>query len=313
MDLTCNLAGLTLRNPVMTASGTFGYGPEYESLVDLERLGAVVVKGLTLEPREGNPPPRTCETPSGMLNAIGLQNPGAEAFCEHKLPYLRAFDVPVIVNLNAGQIEEFASLARLFEQADGVAAIEVNISCPNVKHGGMAFSADPLLAAEATDAVKSNTSLPVIVKLSPNVTSLADLAKAVCEAGADAVSAINTLVGIAINVERRRPVLANVTGGLSGPAVKPVAVRCVWQAYQAIDRPIIGMGGISCARDALEFILAGARAIAVGTANFINPRAAVEVIDGLVEYGEQHGLSSYTELIGAAHGPGQSESGYHLE
>jgi dihydroorotate dehydrogenase (NAD+) catalytic subunit len=262
MDLTTSFAGLTLRNPVMTASGTFGYGPEYERLVDLERLGAVVVKGLTLEPRPGNPPPRTIETPAGMLNAIGLQNPGAAAFVADKLPHLRQVDVPVIVNLNGKVIEEYAELARIFEAAEGVAAVEVNISCPNVKKGGMAFSADPELAGAVTKAVRDNTKLPVIVKLSPNVTDIGLLARHVADNGADAVSVINTVVGLAIDVERRRPVLANVTGGLSGPAIRPIAVRCVWEVYRACRLPIIGMGGITCGRDALEFILAGAAAVA---------------------------------------------------
>lgn len=313
MDLTCELAGLRLRNPVLTASGTFGYGPEYEGLVDLARLGAVVVKGITLEPRAGNPPPRTVETPCGMLNAIGLQNPGAATFIAEKLPYLRRFDVPVIVNLNAGAIEEFAELAALFDAADGVAAVEVNISCPNVKHGGMAFSADPALAAMATRAVREHTRLPVIVKLSPNVTDIGALARAVEDAGADAVSAINTLVGIVIDVERRRPVLANITGGLSGPAIRPVAVRCVWEIYRAVRIPIIGMGGVTCGRDAVELMLAGARAVAVGTANFVDPRATLRVIDELAAYLDRHGMAGPAELVGAAHQGASPGGGYHLE
>jgi dihydroorotate dehydrogenase (NAD+) catalytic subunit len=313
MDLTCPIAGLTLRNPVMTASGTFGYGPEYEQFVDPERLGALVVKGITLQERPGNPPPRTVETPSGMLNAIGLQNPGAQAFIDEKLPYLRRFDVPVIVNLNASVLEEFGELSAMFDAADGVEAIEVNISCPNVKHGGMAFSADPSLAAAATTQVRQQTRKPVIVKLSPNVTDIGDLARAVADAGADAVSVINTLVGMAIDVERRRPVLANVTGGLSGPAVRPVAVRCVWQVYRAVRLPIIGMGGIGSGRDAVEFMLAGASAVAVGTATFVQPRACLRVIDELAEYLERHGHRSPSELIGLAHGEDNPGSAYHLE
>ncbi len=311
MDLTCRLAGLTLRNPVMTASGTFGYGPEYEGFVDLERLGAVVVKGLTIEARPGNPPPRTVETPSGMLNAIGLQNPGARAFIEDKLPYLRRFDVPVIVNLNAGRIEQFGELAAMFDEADGVAAIEVNISCPNVKKGGMAFSADPRLAEAATRIVREATARPVIVKLSPNVTDIGDLARAVAAGGADAVSVINTLVGMVIDTERRRPVLANVTGGLSGPAIRPVAVRCVWEVYRAVGLPIIGMGGIAHGRDAIEMMLAGASAVAVGTANFVRPRACLEVLEELADYCQRHGLTP-AEIVGAAHGPDNPRSAYHL-
>jgi len=313
MDLTTQLAGLTLRNPVMTASGTFGYGPEYEAFVPPTRLGALVVKGITLHERAGNPPPRTVETPSGMLNAIGLQNPGAQAFIDQKLPHLRQFDVPVIVNLNASLLEEFGELSAMFDAADGVAAIEVNISCPNVKHGGMAFSADPVLAAEATAQVRQQTRKPVIVKLSPNVTDIGDLARAVADAGADAVSVINTLVGMAIDVERRRPILANVTGGLSGPAVRPVAVRCVWQVFRAVKLPIIGMGGIASGRDAVEFMLAGAAAVAVGTATFVQPRACLTVIDELAEYLERHGFNSPGELVGLAHGDDNPRSAYHLE
>ena len=311
-DLSCRIGALALRNPVLTASGTFGYGPEYEDLVDLARLGAVVVKGITLEARPGNPPPRTVETPSGMLNAIGLQNPGARAFIADKLPYLRQFDVPVIVNLNAGQVEDFAALADLFQAADGVDALEVNISCPNVKHGGMAFSADPRLAAEATAQVRRHTTKPVIVKLSPNVTDIGLLARAVADAGADAVSLINTLLGMAIDVERRRPVLANSTGGLSGPAVRPVAVRCVWEVYRAVGLPIIGMGGVACGEDALELILAGATAVAVGTASFVNPRATLDVLAGIEAYLERHEVRSLTSLVGAAHGLANPRSAYHL-
>lgn len=301
MDLSVTLGDLHLRNPVMPASGTFGYGPEYADFVPLARLGAVVVKGLTLEPRPGNPPPRTVETPSGMLNAIGLQNPGAEAFLRDKLPYLAQAGVPVIVNLNATTIEGYGELAALLSAADGVAALEVNISCPNVKHGGMAFSADPLLAGQVTAAVRAATRKPVIVKLSPNVTSIADLARAVADSGADAVSVINTLVGLAIDVERRRPVLANVTGGLSGPAIRPVAVRCVWDVYRAIKLPIVGMGGIANGRDAVEFLLAGATAVGVGTATFVEPRACLTVLDELTAYCERHGVAAVSELVGAAH------------
>ncbi|MBI2297613.1 MAG: dihydroorotate dehydrogenase [Armatimonadetes bacterium] len=314
MDLTCDLGPLHLRNPVMVASGTFGYGPEYEGLVDLERLGAVVVKGITLREREGNAPPRTVETPAGMLNAIGLQNPGAQAFLDDKLPYLRRFDVPVIVNLNGTTPDEYGELAALFDSADGVAAVEVNISCPNVKHGGMAFSADHEQARAVTRKVRDNTRKPVIVKLSPNVTDIGLLARSVADGGADVLSAINTLVGIVIDPERRRPVLANVTGGLSGPAIRPVAVRCVWEIRRAVKLPIIGMGGITGASDAVQFLLAGASAVAVGTANFVDPQAALRVIDGLAEYLERHGFASPAELVGLAH-PAASEAaheGYHL-
>ncbi|HIE50804.1 MAG TPA: dihydroorotate dehydrogenase [Armatimonadetes bacterium] len=301
MNLAVQIGTLRLRNPVLTASGTFGYGEEYADLVDLNRLGALVVKGLTLEPCPGNPPPRTVETPAGMLNAIGLQNPGVQVFLREKLPRLREYDVPLVVNINAHSGEEFAQLARILDDTEGIAALEVNISCPNVKRGGLAFSADPRLAYAATQAVRKNTRLPVWVKLSPNVTDIQGLARAVAEAGADAVSLINTLVGMVIDVERRRPVLGNLTGGLSGPAIRPVAVRMVWQVYQAIDLPLIGMGGIVTAQDALEFILAGATAVAVGTAHFVSPRAALEVLDGLTAYCQRQGIEDFRQLIGAAH------------
>lgn len=302
MDLSVDIGGLQMANPVMTASGTFGYGPEYAPFLDLNGLGAVVVKGITLEPRTGNPPPRTVETPSGMLNAIGLQNPGAQAFLDEKLPYLAPLTVPVVVNINASLIDDYGTLAAMMDAADAVAAVEVNISCPNVKHGGMMFSADPALAAEVTRTVRAATGKPVIVKLSPNVTSIARLAEAVAEAGADALSVINTLVGIVIDTERRRPVLTNVTGGLSGPAVRPVAVRCVWEVYRAVKLPIVGMGGITCGRDALEFILAGASAVAVGTQTFVDPRAAQKVIAEIGEYCLRHGVDRVADLVGQAHG-----------
>lgn len=313
LDLSCDIAGLRLRSPVMTASGTFGYGKEYDQLVDLSRLGALVVKGLTLEPRAGNPPPRTIETPSGMLNAIGLQNPGVEAFISDKLPLLRRYQVPVIVNLNAGRLEEFGELAARFDGVDGVAAIEVNISCPNVEQGGMMFSAEPELARRATAAVRQATALPVLVKLSPNVTDIGELARATVDGGADAISAINTLVGMVIDVEQRRPVLANVTGGLSGPAIRPVAVRCVWQIRRAVSVPIVGMGGITSGRDALEFILAGASAVAVGTQSFIEPAAALRVADEIAAWMRARGVASLAELVGAAHGDRNPRSGYHLD
>lgn len=303
LNLGVDLAGIPLRNPLLTASGTFGYGSEYADFVDLNRLGAVVVKGLTLEPQPGNPPPRTVETPAGMLNAIGLQNPGAVAFIEQKLPYLRQFDVPVIVNINARTVEEFAEIASLFEGVEGVHGLEVNISCPNVKEGGLEFSANPQAAFEAVRAVRDRTSLPLLVKLSPNVTDIRHLAQRVVAAGADAVSLINTVVGMVIDVERRRPFLANRTGGLSGPAIRPIAVRMVWEVAEAVEAPIVGMGGIMTAHDALEFILAGATAVAVGTANFVRPAATMEILDGLIAYLEERGIADIHELIGAAHDP----------
>jgi dihydroorotate dehydrogenase (NAD+) catalytic subunit len=299
-NLQVELAGLVLKNPVMVASGTFGYGREYAEYFDLGILGAVMVKGVSLEPWPGNPPPRIAETPAGMLNAIGLQNPGVDYFITHDLPWLVDQGVTTIVNIVGKTVEEYAAVAARLDQAPGVAALEVNISCPNVKEGGIAFGTDPQMAADVIAAVADSTELPVIAKLSPNVTDITAIAKAVADAGADIISLINTLLGMSIDVDRRKPVLANVMGGLSGPAIRPVAVRMVWQVYQSVDVPIIGMGGIMTTRDALEFILAGATAVAVGTATFRNPTAAVEIIQGLADYCEQHGLS-IRRLVGAAH------------
>ncbi|MEW5954095.1 MAG: dihydroorotate dehydrogenase [Bacillota bacterium] len=299
--LAVNVGGINMKNPVTTASGTFGYGAEYASYVDINVLGALVVKGTTLLPRHGNPTPRIVETPAGILNAIGLQNPGVEALVTKAMPYLRDYDVPVIVNIAGDTVEDYARLAARLNQVKGVAGLEVNISCPNVKKGGLQFGSDPDSAAEVTRAVKASTSLPVIVKLSPNVTSIAGVAEKVAAAGADALSLINTLLGMSIDIHRRKPVLGNIMGGLSGPAVRPVAVRAVWQVYRAVSLPIIGMGGITTAEDALEFILAGATAVAVGTANFINPRATVDIIEGLEKYLTANGIADINELVGAAH------------
>jgi dihydroorotate dehydrogenase (NAD+) catalytic subunit len=267
----------------------------------LNRLGAIVVKGITLKPRAGNPPPRLAETPAGILNAIGLQNPGVERFIAEALPYLSGYDLPVIVNIAGDTVEDYARLADRLDRAPGVDGLEVNISCPNVKKGGLQFGSDPSAAAEVTRAVKGHTGLPVVVKLSPNVTDIVPVAEKVAGAGADALSMINTLVGMAIDIKNRRPLLGNVTGGLSGPAVRPVAVRAVWQVYREVPLPIIGMGGITTADDALEFILAGASAVAVGTASFINPRATMEVLEGLEEYLAANGMADIRELVGAAH------------
>ncbi|WP_018084915.1 dihydroorotate dehydrogenase [Desulfurispora thermophila] len=301
LNLVVDLGGIKMANPVTVASGTFGYGQEYADLVNIRRLGAIIVKGTTLEPRAGNPPPRLVETPAGLLNAIGLMNPGVEAFVEQYLPYLRTAGVPVIVNIAGNTVEEYAALAARLDGVAGVAGLEVNISCPNVKKGGLQFGSDPEMAAQVTRAVKDNTRLPVIVKLSPNVTSITELAQRVAAAGADALSLINTLLGMAIDIHTRRPVLGNVLGGLSGPAIKPVALRCVWQVYQAVRLPILGMGGISCARDVLEFIMAGASAVAIGTANFVNPRVSEEVLDGIREFMIAEGVKDIKELVGAAH------------
>ena len=300
-NLAVNIGGVQMKNPVTTASGTFGFGQEYSPFIDINQLGAVVVKGTTMLPKDGNPTPRIVETPAGILNSIGLQNPGVEYVVSHYVPYFKSLEVPIIVNISGSTVEEYALVAEKLEQAGGVAGLEVNISCPNVKQGGMAFGSDPAMAAEVTAAVRGATKLPIIVKLSPNVTDIVKVAEAVAKAGADALSLINTLLGMAIDINTKRPVLGNGMGGLSGPAVKPVAVRAVWQVYQAVSLPIVGMGGISTAEDALEFILAGATAVAVGTANFVNPKATVEIVEGIEKYLVQNGISDIKTLVGAAH------------
>lgn len=281
----------------MTASGTFGYGREFASLVDLDRLGAIIVKGISLLPRPGNPPPRIIETSCGMLNAIGLENVGVERFITEKLPYLQKFSTPVIVNILGDSLDDYANLAARLNDVDGVAAIEVNISCPNVKKGGVAFGTDPAMAAAVTTAVKKASTLPVIVKLSPNVTDIALIARAVEDGGADGISLINTLMGMAIDIQSKRPKLANTIGGLSGPAIKPVALRMVWQTAQAVKVPIIGIGGIGTAEDALEFLIAGATAVQVGTANFYQPDAATKIIAGLDQYVRSQGMKSVRNII----------------
>jgi len=282
--MAVNIAGIKMKNPVMTASGTFGCGEEYADYVDLNRLGGIVVKGLSLKPRLGNPPPRIMETAAGMLNAVGLQNVGVDAFIEEKLSFLRNYNVAVIANIYGESYTEYAQVAGKLSAAPGVHALEVNVSCPNVKKGGLSFGADPKAAAEVTRCVKAETHLPVIVKLTPNVTDITVIARAVEEAGADAVSLINTLTGMSIDLKNRTPHLKNITGGLSGPAIKPVALRMVWQVAQKVSIPVIGMGGIMTAEDALEFMVAGAKAVQIGTANFINPRATMEIIDGMRRY-----------------------------
>lgn len=299
-NLAVNLGGIAMKNPVTTASGTFGFGPEYAPYVDLNKLGAIVVKGTTLEPREGNPTPRIVETPAGILNAIGLQNPGVDRFISESLPFLAAYQTEVIVNIAGNSPEDYGEIARRLDKASGVAGLEVNISCPNVKKGGLQFGTDPHMAYEVIKTVRENTKLPVIAKLSPNVTDVVAVAAKVAEAGADALALINTLLGMAIDIHRRRPVLGNVMGGLSGPAIKPVAVRMIWQVSQAVNLPILGMGGISSGEDAIEFILSGATAVAVGTANFVNPRATMDVLAGIEEYLEKYGIKDINELVGAA-------------
>jgi len=283
----------------MTASGTFGYGPEFSDFIDVTRLGALIVKGTTLNHREGNPYPRMAETPSGMLNAVGLQNKGVDYFAEHIYPSIRSLNDHIIVNVSGSQIEDYVATAERVAQLDGVTAIELNISCPNVKQGGMAFGVTACGAAEVTKAVRKVYPKTLIVKLSPNVTSISDIAKAVEAEGADSVSLINTILGMAIDAERRRPVLSTITGGLSGPAVKPVALRMVWQVAQAVNIPVIGLGGIMNWKDAVEFLLAGATAIQIGTANFIDPAVTIKVIDGINEYLDRNNFSSVQDIIGA--------------
>lgn len=298
-DLSVEIAGISLRNPIMTASGTFGYGEEFAEYVDLEKIGAMITKGLSLKPKAGNPTPRIVETTGGMLNAIGLQNVGIDAFIEKKLPFLRTVATPVIVNFFGNTLEEYAELAERLDKLPEVAALEINISCPNVKHGGIVFGTEPKAAYSVVKAVRDATIKPVIVKLSPNVTDIVEMAWACADAEADALSLINTLTGMAIDLASRRPVLANVTGGLSGPAVKPVALRMVWQVARAVKIPVIGIGGIMTGTDALEFMLAGATAVQVGTANFLNPSAAQRIAEEMEQYLIHHGINDVKELIGA--------------
>jgi dihydroorotate dehydrogenase (NAD+) catalytic subunit len=302
-DLSVEIAGLRLRNPVMTASGTFGYGDEYAEFVDLNRLGAIVVKGLSVMPRQGNPPQRIVETPAGMLNAIGLQNIGIRAFIDDKLPFLRSVDTPVIANFFGDTIEEFVEAADLLSAASGVHGLEMNISCPNKQAGWGAFGTDPQLMRQVITAVRKRTSLPLIVKLSPNVTDVVMMARIAEEAGADALSLINTLTGMVVDIRTGKPVLANCTGGLSGPAVRPVAVRMVWQVCKAVGIPVIGLGGIMTASDALEFLIVGATAIEVGTANFVNPRATMDIVEGLERFLADEGHSSINQVIGSLRTP----------
>jgi len=299
VDLSVSIGKLRLKNPVMTASGTFGYAREFEPYVNLHRLGAVVVKGISLEPRAGNPPPRIVETSCGMLNAIGLENVGVERFITEKMESLQAVNVPVFVNILGDTIEEYREIAKRLAGVKGVAGIEVNISCPNVKKGGVAFGTVPEMAAAVTTAVKENSTVPVVVKLSPNVTDITVIAKAVEDAGADAVSLINTLIGMAIDHRSRKPRIANVIGGLSGPAIKPVALRMVYQVARAVSIPVIGVGGIETSEDVLEFMLAGATAVQIGTANFVNPRASEEAVEGLARFVIEEKLVSIRDMIGA--------------
>ncbi|PLX82051.1 MAG: dihydroorotate dehydrogenase [Desulfuromonas sp.] len=298
-NLAVEIAGLSLKNPIMPASGTFGYGEEYAGYIDLNRLGAIVTKGLSLNPKAGNPTPRIAETVSGMLNAIGLQNVGVQDFARHKMPYLRELNTPIIANFFGNSLEEYGEVAKQLSDIPELAAAELNISCPNVKKGGIVFGTDPKAAEAAVTAVRKHLKMPLIVKLTPNVTDITVIARAVEEAGADAICCINTLTGMSIDVRTRKPRLANRTGGLSGPAIRPVAVRMVHQVVQAVKVPVIGVGGIIRAEDALEFLIAGASAVQVGTANFINPGAMMDIIDGLERFCIDEGIEDINRLVGS--------------
>lgn len=301
VNLEVEVGGLSLKNPVLTASGTFGYGLEYTDFLDLNKLGGFIVKGTTLEPRQGNDYPRMIETPSGMLNAVGLQNKGIDHFVNEIYPQLTKYSSEIIVNISGSKLEDYCAVAEKLSELDRINAIEVNISCPNVKEGGMAFGVTPKGASIITKEIRKKFSKTIIVKLSPNVTDITEIARATESEGADAVSMVNTFMGMAIDVEKRRPYLSTITGGLSGPAIRPIAVRMVWQTFKAIHIPIIGIGGIMNGRDALEFILAGASAVEVGTANFIDPQITIKIIDYINEYCHSHGIDDINSLIGAIH------------
>lgn len=300
MNLEVSLGGIQLANPVVMASGTFGYGFGYEGLVDPGSVGAIITKATTRQPRVGNPPPRVAETPCGMLNAIGLENPGIDAFLREYLPRLCRQGAVVIVNIAGKTIEDYVELASILETSRGVAGIELNISCPNVEKGGMQFGTSPEMVYDIVKSVKNKTHVPVIPKLSPNVTDIREIARAAEAGGADAISMINTLQGMAVDIEAKRPVLGNIFGGLSGPAIRPIALRMVYQAYQAVDIPILGGGGIMSAKDAIEFLLVGAAAVSIGTGTFVNPKLAMEVIAGIQDYMERHDHTDLREIIGAA-------------
>ena len=298
MNLAISIGRLTLQNPVTVASGTFGYGAEYASLLDLNQLGAVTVKGIRLNPVRGNPTPRTFEVASGLLNAIGLQGPGVDGFIAKYWPFLRTLQVPTIINIWGTTVEEYAEVARRFDALEGVGALELNVSCPNIKEGGAQFGTDCQLLGQVVSACRKVTSLPLITKLSPNVVSIAPYARAAADAGSDALAITNSYPAMAIDIETRRPRLANITGGLTGPCLKPIAIKLVWEAAKAVRIPIIGMGGIQSAADAIEFLMAGASAVAVGTANFYEPRTALDVIAGLKEFMQRKGLTDVRQLVG---------------
>lgn len=297
-DLKVNIGKIELKNPAMTASGTFGYASEFENLIDLNRLGAIIVKGLSLKPSMGNPPPRIVETPCGMLNAIGLENVGFTSFVQDKLQFLKQLSTPVFINIYGKDIQEYAELASRIDDIKEIAGIEVNISCPNVKAGGVAFGTDPDAACKVVKAVRDNTGKPLMVKLTPNVTDITLIARSVEDAGADSISLINTITGMAIDIETRRPKLANITGGLSGPAIKPIALRMVWRVVQKVKIPVIGVGGIMTPEDALEFLIAGAVAVQVGTANLINPHATIDIIEGIEAFLIKRNIPRLTDIIG---------------
>jgi len=300
IDLSTELAGIRLRNPLVAASGVFGYGEEYARLGDIRWFGAVSVKGTTLKPREGNPPPRVCETPSGMLNSIGLENPGAEVAAREKIPWLRQFGVPIIVNVSGNTYEEFSELGTIFSDVEGISALEVNVSCPNVSSGGMAFGMDARSCYRAALSVRKTWKGPLIVKLTPNSPDIVAIARAAVEGGADILSLVNTLIGMAIDIKTRRPVLGNVTGGLSGPAIKPVAIRCVYQVAQAVQVPIIGMGGVSSYRDVLEFLMAGATAVGIGAGLLVDPLLPKRILADLEDYCQEEGIVNLSTLTGCA-------------
>lgn len=297
IDMAVNIGGLQLKNPVIAASGTFGFGREHTGFIDLNRLGGISVKGLTLEQRQGNKPPRVAETPGGMLNSVGLQNPGVRAFIRDEIPFLRQYSIAIIANIAGNTIDEYCQMAEILSEAD-IDAIELNVSCPNVKAGCMVFGNTAAGIAEITELVRKRTSKPLIVKLTPNVLSIPEIARAAEGAGADCISLINTLLGMVVDIETRRPILYNNTGGLSGPAVKPIAVRMVYEAAQAVKIPVIGMGGIMKGSDAIEFLLAGASAVMVGTANMIYPDACVRILEGIEQYMDSHGLTSIADISG---------------
>lgn len=299
VNLKVTLGPLSLPNPVMVASGTFGYGLEYSSLINISKLGGIVVKGLSIEPRPGNPPPRLVETHGGLINAIGLENVGVDNFVNQKLPLLLKHEVPVIVNIFGNTVEEYSELAKILDGVTGISALEINISCPNVKSGGIVFGTDPKQIQKVVSSVRENTGLPLITKLTPNVTDIGEMAKAAVEAGTDIISAINTVSAMAVDINSRKPKLGNIVGGLSGPAIKPIALKKVWDILNSVEVPVIGIGGISNHEDALEFLLVGARAVQIGTANFIHPKISVEIIEGIRSFLESNGLKDVNEFIGS--------------